>query len=121
MRRLREVEKTERQRRAVSASSGGVINGCSRGDVGSSGVTGIGIGRRATGREELAEDKVSPDVRAMVLELRKVAMRGDATTLDMLLSSQVRSATRFCHVLPPIPPPPPFSASYISFRYKHEY
>lgn len=48
--------------------------------------SGSGSGRRGRG-----EAAAAPEVEATMLELRRVAVHGDATTLDVLLSSQVRT------------------------------
>lgn len=63
--RLRRVARRERERRATST------------------VSGAGTGRGG-------EPRVPLEVEATMEELRRVAVRGDATTLDVLLSSQVR-------------------------------
>lgn len=70
VRRLRGVAVAERHRRAFSISLDD---------------SGSGINRRGRG-----EASVTPQVEAMMLELKRVAVHGDATTLDVLLSSQVR-------------------------------
>lgn len=92
MQRLRAVAMVERQRRSNAA--GRALGGRFHDDV----IVGARVGAKAGGGHGQGgggagraggEQKMAPEVTASVEELRRVAVHGDATTLDVLLSSQV--------------------------------
>lgn len=79
--RLRRVATKERERRAKGKTVGGAAGGAASEGGGSGGD---------------GEPKVPLQVKTAMEELRRVVVHGDATTLDVLLSSQVGGDYLFC-------------------------